>query len=51
MSTSSTDFLLILVQQIANVQPSIIERFGDVGKLAWLGTAFALGSAATILQW
>ncbi|KAF6218596.1 hypothetical protein HO133_005947 [Letharia lupina] len=36
---------------VANVQPSIIKEFGEVSKLSWLGTAFALGSASTILPW
>lgn len=38
-------------QKVANVQPSIIKEFGEVSKLSWLGTAFALGSASTILPW
>lgn len=36
---------------VANVQPSIIKEFGEVSKLSWLGIAFALGSASTILPW
>ena len=36
---------------VADVQPSIIQDFGEVSKLSWLGTAYALGSAATILPW
>ena len=35
---------------VANIQPSIIEHFGDVSKLPWLGAAFALG-ATTVLPW
>ena len=38
-------------EKVANVQPSIIKEFGEVPKLSWLGTAFALGSASTILPW
>ncbi|MCJ1307876.1 hypothetical protein MMC25_001524 [Agyrium rufum] len=36
---------------VADVQPSIIDSVGEVSKLSWLGTAYALGSAASILPW
>ncbi|EGD97384.1 hypothetical protein TESG_04795 [Trichophyton tonsurans CBS 112818] len=34
---------------VADVQVPIVERFGSVDKLSWLGTGFSLGSVATIL--
>ncbi|KAM5503935.1 hypothetical protein McanMca71_003921 [Microsporum canis] len=34
---------------VADVQVPIVERFGSVDKLSWLGTGFPLGSVATIL--
>lgn len=33
----------------ANVQISIIETFGHVDQLAWIGAGFSLGSAASVL--
>lgn len=33
----------------ADIQSAVIESFGDVSKLAWLGSGFPLGSIATIL--
>ncbi|KAF2132025.1 putative efflux pump antibiotic resistance protein [Dothidotthia symphoricarpi CBS 119687] len=33
----------------ANIQTSIIEEFGNVEKLTWIGTAFPLGSVCAIL--
>ncbi|KAJ6007479.1 hypothetical protein N7540_011455 [Penicillium herquei] len=36
---------------VADVQSPIVEAFGDVDKLSWLGVAFALSSSATIITW
>ncbi|CAF9916252.1 MAG: hypothetical protein HETSPECPRED_002805 [Heterodermia speciosa] len=48
----STTFLFSLDNTVvADIQPQIIERFGGISKLPWLGAAFALGSAASILPW
>jgi MFS family permease len=33
----------------ADVQPAIVETFGNIEKLAWIGSGFPLGSVATIL--
>jgi hypothetical protein len=33
----------------ADIQSAILETYGDVGQLAWIGTGFPLGSVATIL--
>jgi MFS family permease len=33
----------------ADVQGAVVERFGDVQKIAWMGVGFPLGSVATIL--
>lgn len=35
---------------VADVQPSIVNDFGSIDKLPWLGAAFTLGSV-TILPW
>jgi hypothetical protein len=35
---------------VANVQAAVIETFGDVEKIGWLGIGFPLGSIATILS-
>lgn len=46
----STAFLYGLDTTItADVQPAIIETFGQVGQLTWVGVGFPLGSVATIL--
>ena len=34
---------------VADVQVSIVERFGEISKLTWIGAAFPLGSVAIIL--
>lgn len=34
---------------VADVQVSVVERFGDIQKLTWIGAAFPLGSVAIIL--
>ncbi|KAF2011453.1 MFS general substrate transporter [Aaosphaeria arxii CBS 175.79] len=36
---------------VAVVQGPIVERFGEVEKLGWLGIGFPLGSIATIAVW
>ncbi|KAI0007237.1 major facilitator superfamily-domain-containing protein [Xylariaceae sp. FL0662B] len=47
----STTFLFSLDNTIvANIQPSIINDFGHVELLPWIGTGFALGTMA-ILPW
>lgn len=33
----------------ADIQSAVLDTYGDVGQLAWLGTGFPLGSVATIL--
>ncbi|KAH0548215.1 hypothetical protein GP486_008069 [Trichoglossum hirsutum] len=48
----SSTFLFALDNTVvADVQPTIVERFGDIGKLPWLSVAFLLGTASTILVW
>ncbi|KAJ5992170.1 major facilitator superfamily transporter [Penicillium sp. IBT 35674x] len=48
----SSTFLFSLDNTIvADVQPPIIEKFGEVGKLSWLGVAFVLASSSTIVTW
>lgn len=34
---------------VADVQVSIVQRFGQIEKLTWIGAAFPLGSVAIIL--
>ena len=34
---------------VADVQVSIVQRFGEINKLTWIGAAFPLGSVAIIL--
>lgn len=34
---------------VADIQPTIVETFNDVGKLSWLGVALLLGAASTNL--
>lgn len=46
----STTFLYGLDNTIvADVQGAILERFGQIEKLSWIGTGFPLGSVAVIL--
>ncbi|KAF3404629.1 putative efflux pump gsfJ [Talaromyces pinophilus] len=46
----STTFLYGLDNTIvADVQGSVVERFGQVAKLSWIGTGFPLGSVAVIM--
>ncbi|KAL8982097.1 MAG: hypothetical protein Q9205_003290 [Flavoplaca limonia] len=51
-SILSSTFLFSLDNTIvADVQPAVFQRFGEIDTLPWLGVAFALGSAGTILPW
>ncbi len=36
---------------VADVQPKIVETFGDVEKLPWISVAFALGAVSVNLLW
>ena len=36
---------------VADVQPKIVEAFGDVQKLPWVSVAFALGAVSVNLIW
>ena len=36
---------------VADVQPAIVERFGQVDKLPWLSVAFLVAAAGTNLVW
>jgi hypothetical protein len=46
----STAFLYGLDTTIsADVQPAIVSSFGSIGKIAWIGAGFPLGSIAVIL--
>ncbi|KAJ5148571.1 hypothetical protein N7448_000149 [Penicillium atrosanguineum] len=48
----SSTFLFSLDNTIvADVQSPIVDRFGEVGKLSWLGVAFVLSGSATIITW
>lgn len=52
MTILSSTFLFSLDNTIvADVQSPIIEKFGEVGKLSWLGVAFVLASSVTIITW
>lgn len=52
MSILSSIFLFSLDNTIvADIQPAIVETFGDVGKLPWLSVGFLLGAASTNLIW
>jgi hypothetical protein len=35
---------------VADIQAFVVQDFGEVGKLGWLGIGFPLGSAATLLS-
>jgi len=41
----------MLTSQVADIQASVIEDFGEIEKLSWLGIAFVLLGCATILTW
>jgi len=48
----SSTFLFSLDNTIiADVQPKIVEAFGEVGELSWLGVAFVLASSSTLITW
>ncbi|KAJ5947957.1 major facilitator superfamily transporter [Penicillium verhagenii] len=48
----SSTFLFSLDNTIvADVQSPIVDRFGEVEKLTWLGVAFVLSSSATVITW
>ncbi|KAJ5642089.1 hypothetical protein N7490_006089 [Penicillium lividum] len=48
----SSTFLFSLDNTIvADIQSPVIARFGEVGKLSWLGVAFGLSSSATVITW
>lgn len=50
ISVYSTALLYGLDTTIAaNIQSNVVETYGAVEKLAWLGTGFSLGSIAIIL--
>ena len=34
---------------VADIQSAVVDTYGDVSQLAWLGVGFPLGSVATIL--
>ena len=36
---------------VADVQPAIVERFGNVNKLPWLSVAFLVAASGTNLVW
>ena len=51
LSVYSTCILYGLDTTIAaNIQSNVVEAFGAVEKLAWLGTGFSLGSIAIIMS-
>lgn len=52
VSILSSIFLFALDNTVvADIQPAIIERFGELNKLPWLSVAFLLGAASTNLIW
>jgi hypothetical protein len=52
IAISSSIFLSALDNTVvADVQPAIVERFADIGKLPWLPVAFLLGTVSTIPIW
>ncbi|KAI9806472.1 MAG: hypothetical protein M1833_003659 [Piccolia ochrophora] len=52
VSILSSTFLFSLDNTIvADVQPRIIEQFGEIDKLPWLSVAFLLGALSTNLIW
>ncbi|KAG8533219.1 uncharacterized protein KY384_002002 [Bacidia gigantensis] len=51
-SVLASTFLFALDNTIvADVQPAIVESFGDVSKLPWLSVAFLVAAAGTNLVW
>lgn len=52
MSILSCVFLFALDNTIvSDVQPAIVNEFGDLAMLPWLSVAFMLGAASTLLIW
>ena len=52
MSILISTFLFALDNTIvADVQPAIVERFGQVDKLPWLSVAFLVAASGTNLVW
>lgn len=51
-SILSAIFLFALDNTIvADVQPKIIDSFGQISKLPWISVSFALGAVSAILVW
>lgn len=51
-SVLASTFLFALDNTIvADVQPAILKRFGEVNKLPWLSVAFLVAAAGTNLVW
>ncbi|KAH0606582.1 uncharacterized protein H6S33_003416 [Morchella sextelata] len=52
LSVLSSTFLFALDNTVvADIQASVIARFGEIEKLSWLGIAFILAGCSTILTW
>lgn len=52
LSILSSTFLFSLDNTIvANVQPKILEDFGNIEKLPWVSVAFSLGAICVSLIW
>ena len=52
LSVLASTFLFALDNTIvADIQPAIIENFGEVNKLPWLAVAFLVAAAGTNLVW
>lgn len=48
----SSTFLFALDNTIvADVQSPLVQQFGEVEKLSWIGVAFVLSGSATIITW
>ena len=48
----SSTFLFSLDNTIvADIQSPVVEKFGEIGKLSWLGVAFVLASSSTLVTW
>lgn len=51
-SILSSTFLFALDNTVvADIQPRIIQSFGEIPKLPWVSVAFALGAASVNLVW
>lgn len=52
LSVLISTFLFALDNTIvADIQPAIVERFGEVSKLSWLAVAFLIAAVGTNLFW